>query len=435
MVLCKVSQRDVARKQATEDAALKDACSLLRQGHTVHQIVGPSKTIKAQQIWDWCAKQLAAVSESKRPPVSLGASFVRGFEKNSEAAHPFSLARLERENPGLARQFLWATNPMLPEGDMLWLHLGCGVRVFEGFLNLDICPQDPRVTMWNLLDMWPEELDEKVEGVFSEDCLEHFFLDEQTYILCNINRALKPTQVARILMPSLARLVETYSSTSLSPDEFLHDYYGDVTGGDHFNYGMRFTGHRWLHDQHSLARMAALCGFEATATDCASSSVAKFNGLNLRDESNSAAFANDLRKTRQISRILVSSERVEGAAKVEDLAGEAALFVATSGRPTVEYSLPQSVILDAVACINFRSSNLSSFDWPLKTLVIDEINRAKPWYFDETLKSQACMNVITKRQLKLILNGDQDFSRLSFSPAANRGEYFTVGCAEVFMTQ
>jgi hypothetical protein len=57
MVLCKISERDIARKQPTEDAALKDACSLLRQGHTVHQVVGPSKIIKAQQIWDWCAKQ------------------------------------------------------------------------------------------------------------------------------------------------------------------------------------------------------------------------------------------------------------------------------------------------------------------------------------------------------------------------------------------
>ena len=370
----------------------------------------------------------------------------------------FSLVRVGRENPGLARHYLWDSNPMLTESSALWLHLGCGVTVLEGFVNLDVVPQDPRVIRWNLLDLWPEELEQKVEGVFSEDCLEHFFHAEQTYILCNINRALKSGGVARILMPSVARLFESYCTNS-AIGGLLAGPYGVETTGDAINYGMRFTGHRWLHDQQSLARMATLCGFDATATSCASSGLEKFNGLNLRDESNSASFANDLHKTRHISRVLASPASVNGATKVEDLAADAALFVATSQRPVVEYSLPQSVASSSVACINFRSSNLSSFDWGLKTLVIDEINGVMPWYFDETLKSQPCMNLITKSQLKLpetgsdllpridgqtgrgksiapaVLSGDRDFSTLKFSPAANSGEYFTLGCVEVFVLE
>jgi predicted SAM-dependent methyltransferase len=352
----------------------------------------------------------------------------------SKTTRPFSLTRLGRENPGLARHYLWGSNPM-PTAGPPWLHLGCGVTVLEGFVNLDICPQDVRVIQWNLLDLWPEELDEKVEGVFSEDCLEHFFHAEQTYILCNINRALKPAGVARILMPSVARLVESYSTFGAATGEFLHSTYGVETGGDCFNYGMRFTGHRWLHDQQSLTRMSTLCGFDATATSCASSGVEKFIGLNLRDESNSASFANDLLKTRHMTRVTVSPASVTGAAKVEDLTVDAALFVATTERPVIEYRLAQSMTAGSVACINFRSSNLSSFDWGLKTLVIDDINRAKPWYFDETLKSQPCMNLITNGQLKLALGSDRKFSRLNFSPAANRGEYFTLGCAEVFVLE
>jgi predicted SAM-dependent methyltransferase len=352
-----------------------------------------------------------------------------------EAPKPFSLTRLESENPGLAQHYLWGANPTLAERGPLWLHLGCGVRVLDGFVNLDICPQDARVTMWNLLDLWPEELDGTVEGIFSEDCLEHFFFAEQTYILCNINRALRTTRVARILMPSLARLVESYSTFRPDPGGFLHSIYGTETGADCFNYGLRFTGHRWLHDQQSLERMSATCGFDATATDCASSSIVEFHGLNLRDETNSASFANDLLKTRRISRILAYPASVKGAAKIEDLAADAALFVATSERPAVEYALPHAIASGTVACINFRSSNLSSFDWGLKTLVIDEINRAKPWYFDETLKSQPCMNLITQSQIRAAIGDDRDFSRLDFSPAANRGEYFTLGCAEVFVLE
>ena len=360
-------------------------------------------------------------------------SFMR-TAPGKEASPAFSLARLGRENPGLARHYLWDSNPMPAETGALWLHFGCGERVLEGFLNLDFIPHDERVTAWNLLDLWPEQLADAVEGVFSEDTLEHFFHAEQTYILCNLNRALKTGAVARTLMPSLARLVGFSADYRPVPGEFLHSTFGVETGGDALNMGMRFSGHRWLHDPHSLAHMAAICGFDMTATDCANSSVAKFNGLNLRDESNSLSFANDLRKTRRISRVIVSPAQVTGADKVEQLAADAALWVATSIRPVVEYQLPHSMNSGSVACINLRSSNLSAFAaHNLKTLVIDEINRASPWYFDETLKSRPCMNLITKSQLMLALGGDRDFSRLNFSPAARSGEYFTLGCAEVFV--
>jgi predicted SAM-dependent methyltransferase len=343
--------------------------------------------------------------------------------------------RLSRENAGLASQYLWAINAMPSGADPLWLHLGCGARVFEGFVNLDLCPQDLRVLKWNLLDLWPEDLQKRVEGIFSEDCFEHFFHGEQIYILCNINCVLRPTSVARILMPSLARLLESYNAAAAARfDELLNTPHGVETGADALNYGMRFTGHRWLHDQRSLSRMSTICGFDAIATDCAHSHVQKFNGLNLRDETNSASFANDLRKMRSISRTLAYPVKITGAKKVEDLTENAALFVATSERPVVEYSLPRRVASEAIACINFRSSNLSSSDWGLKTLIFDEINTDKPWYFDETLKSRACMNIITNGQLKAAL-GKREFSRLYLSPAASSGEYFTAGCAEMFLLE
>jgi len=389
-----------------------------------------------QQVLNRCAKQLPEPPSTSTSHRSETDALALG----SKASQPFSLRRLEQENPGLARYFLWDSNPVFTESSELWLHLGCGVRVFEGFANLDFCPQDARVLRWNLLDLWPEELDDKVEGVFSEDCVEHFFHAEQTYILCNINRALRPKRVARILMPSLAKLVDQYPTYRAGPHDYLHNTWGIETGGDAVNCAMRLTGHRWLHDPQSLAHMSELCGFHATPTECASSSVAKFNGLNLRDESSgSLSFANDLRKTRCISRVMISPALVKGATKVEDLTANGALFVATSKRPVIEYLLPHRIASGSVVCMNFRSSNLSSFEgprtWDLKTLVIDEINCAKPWVFDETLKSQPCMNLITKSQLKVALGGDRDFSRLNFSPAYNIGEYFTLGCVEVFVSQ
>ena len=350
------------------------------------------------------------------------------------APSAFSLNLLARHNPGLASHFRWSTNPMPAAPGPLYLHLGCGERVLDGFVNLDFLPHDGRVTAWNLLDLWPDVLAGRVEGVFSEDVLEHFFHAEQVYILCNVNRALRPGAVARTLMPSLARLVDYSADYVPKPEEFLHSTFGVETGGDALNIGLRFSGHRWLHNPQSLGRMAELCGFDVVPTSCAASTVERFNGLNLRDESNSLSFASDLRKVSPISRTLLTPQAVSGAQWVEDAGDGAQLYVATVARPSVDYVVPQPMDSRAIACINVRSSNLSSFsEHSLKTLVIDDANRERPWFFDETLKSRPCMNIVTRSQVRLILGDATTMSKLSFSPAAHAGEYFTLGCAEIFV--
>ena len=53
---CAVNQRHIRRSQPTRDAALKDACVQLLQGHAVNRIVGPNETINAERVRDWCAK-------------------------------------------------------------------------------------------------------------------------------------------------------------------------------------------------------------------------------------------------------------------------------------------------------------------------------------------------------------------------------------------
>jgi hypothetical protein len=56
VVHCEVNQRHIRRSHATREAALKDACSQLLQGHAVTRIVGPQKTITAERVRGWCAK-------------------------------------------------------------------------------------------------------------------------------------------------------------------------------------------------------------------------------------------------------------------------------------------------------------------------------------------------------------------------------------------
>jgi hypothetical protein len=53
---CAVNQCHVRRSQPTREAALKDACSQLLEGHAVNRIVGPNETITAERVKEWCAK-------------------------------------------------------------------------------------------------------------------------------------------------------------------------------------------------------------------------------------------------------------------------------------------------------------------------------------------------------------------------------------------
>jgi hypothetical protein len=39
---CEVNQRHIRRSQPTREAALKDACAQLLQGHAVNRIIGPN---------------------------------------------------------------------------------------------------------------------------------------------------------------------------------------------------------------------------------------------------------------------------------------------------------------------------------------------------------------------------------------------------------
>ena len=346
---------------------------------------------------------------------------------------PFSLRALVQSNAALAAHFTWDTNPLPALPPPFYVQMGCGDRVLEGFLNLDFLPHDERVHPWNLLDLWPESWAGVADGVFSEDVLEHFFHGEQAYILCNVNRALREGAVARTLMPSLSRLVDYGAEYSPAARDVMYTAFGVDTGGDALNMGMRFGGHRWLHTQQSIARLGQMCGLEAEPTTCALSSVERFVAINLRSENDSLSFATDLRKTRDVTRSILAPDAIDGARHVEEVSDGMHLFVSAVDHPTVRYALPARIDAREFACLNVRSTNLSSFlEHSQKWLAFNEERREHPWHFDETQKSRPCMNVVTRNQLRAIATDIDGISSFTFSPAARTGEHFVIGCAEVF---
>jgi predicted SAM-dependent methyltransferase len=345
-----------------------------------------------------------------------------------------SLQRLLAEEPGLAGAFLWKANRLparLP--DPLWLHIGCGERVLEEFLNLDFLPGDARVAEWDLLDPWPERWPLPASGAFSEDTLEHFFLAEQLYILCEMNRVLAPGAVFRVLMPSYARLLEYCRGFTPRPGEFLHSTFGVETEADAVNAGLRFSGHRWLHDDASLAHLARLAGFEAVKTTCAQSTVPFLSGRNLREEEGTAAFAHDLVKSRSLRRVVVPPSSLRDVEVFETVAEGIGFGELRAAGAKIEYRLPDALRVADIACINARGANLSSFrEHSLKRLVFRGDRGEGAWSLDETLKSKSGMNLALPSALALACGGrDAVVSEVALEPG-KPGDRVTVGPLEIF---
>ncbi|MDX2220163.1 MAG: hypothetical protein SF172_14195 [Burkholderiales bacterium] len=359
-------------------------------------------------------------------------SLLQSLFKVSEPPPPgFSLAALQAANPELAARFLWRVNALPDPLPARWLHWGCASNVFDDFVNVDFLA-GPGVLEWDFLDVWPAAAAGQFEGAFSEDTLEHFFLAEQAYILCNLNVLLKQGGVSRILMPSWSRLM-ALGAKAAAPGEFLRETFGVATEVDAMNAGLRFSGHRWLHDADSLAFLAADCGFNAVPTSCAESTVAWLSNRNLRSEGDSASFAADLVKSASMRRIEVPPTEVVGAELVETLEGGIDVWRATTADAQVRYMLETPLNASTVALANIRSASLSEFrNHYYKSIRFMHEGSDGVWRFDETLKSKPCMNLATRQQIRQCTVAVPTISEIRFRPAAQVGHCFTLGALEVF---
>jgi hypothetical protein len=346
----------------------------------------------------------------------------------------FSLARLQAAQPALAAQFLWSENLLPDPLPHPWLHWGCGSNVLEDFTNVDFI-QHPNVIEWDFLDRWPVERGPLFNGSFSEDTLEHFFLAEQQYILCSMNLLLHPGATARLLMPSYERLREL-APAAVAPGGFLRETFGVTTPVDGINMGLRFSGHRWLHDDASLDHLARECGFAAERSTCAQSREARFNGLNLRDETDSASFAWDLVKQDALTLFSVDHFELSDAEVVETLAGGIAVCRALQDDAEVLFDLQGSIDPARMVLVNIRSANLGEFrDHYYKRIRLSPSVPTAEWRLDETVKSKACMNLMTRQQLRQASRDCGTVEQILFRPASRAGQLFTLGPLELFLSE
>lgn len=342
------------------------------------------------------------------------------------------LRRVLEVRPPFLDPYLWQENPWDSEQTRgIWLHLGCGDHVLEGFHNIDFIADQPGIITWDLLDPWPEVLVGNVAGVYSEELLEHFFYAEQLYIGANVNRMLLNGAVNRVIMPNLKRLLAVYSHYEPGPQRFFYKKYGALTGADALNAGLRFSGHRWLHDADSFRIQGGACGFEVKPSSCEHSLERQFNGINKRDEKNSLSFAHDLVKRSEVRRQRNSPENVTKSSRLVELQENQILY-RSLGESSVSYRLEPGIRLDQIVVLVIRAANLSNArEHSVHRLIINR-DPEKTHVFDETLKSKPCMNAMGFTEIMRFGNPNEYLESIEFWPATAKDEYFILGDLEIY---
>ncbi|HEY0562443.1 MAG TPA: tetratricopeptide repeat protein, partial [Methylophilus sp.] len=141
----------------------------------------------------------------------------------------------------------------------IYLHLGCGERKFEGFINIDAeTSADMQLDLTQPLP-WQKS---SVSGIYSEHFFEHISQAQGLALLHECQRVLKPGGIVRIAMPDLATVISDYVNNTMHPDWERFGLDWTATRCERLNIAMRWWGHQWIYDEEELVRLAKKVGLE-----------------------------------------------------------------------------------------------------------------------------------------------------------------------------
>lgn len=149
------------------------------------------------------------------------------------------------------------------------LHLGCGPRLLEGWINADVAPAMPRVLAMDASQRFPFSGD-SFDFIFSEHMIEHLPCDAGLVMLSESFRVLKPAAWIRIATPDLQFLIGLY----VAPRQPLHASYikwaantfmpsREPTAALVVNNFMRDWQHAFIYDRPTLRNALTEVGFVA----------------------------------------------------------------------------------------------------------------------------------------------------------------------------
>jgi predicted SAM-dependent methyltransferase len=142
----------------------------------------------------------------------------------------------------------------------LCVNFGCGPRILDDWINLDMYRADGVDVVWNLQFGMPFP-DKSCTALFGEHMIEHISKEDATKLLRECLRVLEPNGILRISTPDAGLYLTSYAGDR----EFLRHPSFDrpaETAMDRINTMMRENGgHLWVYDAESLIALINSVGF------------------------------------------------------------------------------------------------------------------------------------------------------------------------------
>lgn len=145
-------------------------------------------------------------------------------------------------------------------GKPLHLHLGCGTKYIDGFVNIDANPQH-KLDLWLDVRCGLPYASNSVDSIYSTHMIEHFYPDELNHLLRECRRVLKDEGGLRLVVPSLKNAITAYQQGRRDWFEDSFPRHFDSLGGRFSNFVFCDGQHRTAFDFDYLNEMLQNAGF------------------------------------------------------------------------------------------------------------------------------------------------------------------------------
>jgi predicted SAM-dependent methyltransferase len=149
------------------------------------------------------------------------------------------------------------------------LHIGCGEKTIDGWLNADFFPWSPTVLHLDATKRFPIG-DQQFDYVFSEHMIEHIPYPQGFLMLSECYRTLREGGTIRITTPNLAFLINLYRDNKsdvqkeyikFATDGFIK-YAPCADSTFVINNFVRDWGHQFIYDEKTLRAAMERAGFK-----------------------------------------------------------------------------------------------------------------------------------------------------------------------------